>query len=113
MWVYDPREVAKVPASARGHIRAPGETAARTFEMLDEGKSVREIVIELREMPVFIEELKEKWKDSGGADLVINPAAYERITQLVGKFKTVTELVVRLEQNAAIVAAAQQKLDAK
>lgn len=98
VYIYDPKEVAQVPRY-RGltAVRSPGEVAARCFELCDEGKSIREIVIELRESPDLIIGLREKWFDTGGADLVINPLARERLTAVVGPFKTVGELVDRIE----------------
>ena len=97
--VYDPDELAKMP---RRHKQLPaneaGELAARVFEFLDEGKSVREIVIQTRETPARIEDLRQQWLDGGGADLVISKEAraeYERIT---GKpFRSVSELVQSIQ----------------
>lgn len=98
VYIYDPKEVAQVPRyRGLAAVRSPGEVAARCFELCDEGKSIREIVIELRESPDLIMGLREKWFDTGGADLVINPLARERLEVIVGPFKTVAELVERLE----------------
>lgn len=105
VYVYDPKELARVPRTSRGtDFRSPGEVAARCFELLDHGKSVREIVIELREMPEKIVELREKWHDHGGADRIVTPPAWERLTALVGPFGNIAELVTRVEQAVAKVA---------
>lgn len=113
VWVYDPNELAAVSRKHRGgyDIRPPGEVAARCFELLDHGKSVREIVIELREMPEKIVELKEKWHDHGGADRVLSPPAWERLAILVGPFANIAELVARVEQLAAKVAGVAQPIE--
>ena len=96
-YIYDPKEVATVPRHTRHtNARDPGETAARCFELLELGKPLYQIVIELRETPDTIRELHEKWSNMGGADLVISPAAWERLGKLVGPFVSVSELVERV-----------------
>lgn len=93
-FIYDPREVAKIPRRDRlTNIRAPGETAARCFELLDAGKTVKQIIVELRETPEQIIALREKWLDTGGADLVISPEAKDVLQAHVGSFTNVAELV--------------------
>lgn len=96
--VYDPKEVANVPTVYRTSVRSPGEMAARAFEMFDQGKSIREVVIELREMPQVVDDLKLRWTDSGGSDRVITPEAWDHLTKIVGPFSTVTELVERIDK---------------
>lgn len=98
MYVYDPREVMKIPRTDRALIvRTPGEVAARAFELMDHGKTMREIVIDLREDPDKVRELKERWLDMGGSERVIAPPAWHRLEELVGPFGSVTELVERIE----------------
>lgn len=92
--VIDPNELCRVPRRHRTPIpNEAGELTARVFEALDDGKSVREIVIQVRDTVVKVEELKEQWLDTGGADLVVAKAAKERLEALFGPFKTVSELV--------------------
>jgi hypothetical protein len=94
-WLYKPAELAAMPRSNRfaRRIRSEGEVAARAFELFNEGKTIREIVIALREEPSKIETLKEQWENSGGADIVINDAARKALESVVGQFKGVSELV--------------------
>lgn len=91
-FVYDPQELASIPPNLR-RTRPPGETCARCFELLDQGKTVREIVIELRESSELVIELREKWYDAGGADRVITPYAWEQIEKIVGPFGSIAELL--------------------
>lgn len=99
MLVYSPQELQKLanrmnrPAVSQ---RDTGEVTARAFELFDEGRSVREIVRELRLTVEAVRELHEKWGDTGGADVVISPNAKDALEKIVGPFKTVTDLVERL-----------------
>lgn len=98
MLVYDPKELAELPARKPGGpreaIREPGEQAARVFEMLREGRELDEIVIEMRETPERIDYLNERWLEQTKARYVITPEAKKAFEQLVGTpFKDVTELV--------------------
>lgn len=103
MLVYDPKELAELPAKKPGGpreaIREPGEQAARVFEMLREGRELDEIVIEMRETPERIDYLHERWLEQTKARYVITPEAKKAFEQLVGAtFKDVTELVELLAQ---------------
>jgi len=92
--IYDPKEVARVPRRDRmTAIRTPGETVARCFELFDLGKSIREVVIEMREMPDVIETYREKYLDAGGSARVITPHAWEIIAGVVGPFESVADLI--------------------
>lgn len=97
MYVYDPKELAKIPLRDRSSLRSPGELAARAFEMFDEGKNIREIVIALRELPNTIEDLKLQWDGMGGSDRVITPLAWEKLASMVGNFTSVADLIKRIE----------------
>jgi len=101
-WVYDPKELVKLrrPEVAM-RSREPGETAARAFELFQDGKSDAEVVIALRESPDNVDSLREKWLYMGGAKLVINPAGRRALEELVGPFKDVAELVERVSALAA------------
>ncbi len=96
--VYDPREVAKLPrrVGVEAYTLPAGEIAARAFELFEAGKTVREIVVELRETPDNVLILREKWLDAGGAELVLSPAAKEALEGELGAFETVAELVERV-----------------
>lgn len=97
--VYDPKELAEVALKyhqGRGN-RPAGELAARAYEMFDEGKTMREVVIALREAPPVLEELKQRWTDDGGAERIITPEAWDQLTKIVGPFRSVTDLVEKLE----------------
>jgi len=105
VYIYDPKEVARVPMKDRMvAIRTPGETCARCFELFDLGKSIREIVIEMREMPDVIETYKEKWLDAGGSDRVITPAAWEILAGVVGSFDSIADLIDRARALARLQA---------
>lgn len=94
--LYNPDELARMP---RRHKQLPaneaGELTARVFELLDEGKSVREIVIQTRETMPKIDEIREQWLDAGGCDLVIGKNAKAELERYIGTFRTVGELVQR------------------
>lgn len=97
MLVYDPKELAALPAKKPGGpreaVREPGEQAARVFELLREGRELDEIVIEMRETPERIDYLHERWLEQTKARYVITPEAKKAFEQIVGPFKDVTELV--------------------
>jgi hypothetical protein len=93
--VLDPSELCKVPRRHRTPIpNEAGELTARVFEMLDDGKSIREIVIQVRETVQKIGELREQWFDAGGADFVISKEARAEFERITGQpFRDVSELV--------------------
>jgi hypothetical protein len=106
VYVYDPAELAKIPTRDRSAVgRSPGEVAARVFELLDVGKSLREIVVEVRESPELVEQLRDKWTDMGGADRVITMAAWERLEAIIGPFGSVSDLIELVERAVAKPAA--------
>ena len=94
--VYDPEEVQKIRRySARPEAQESGETAARCFELFNEGKNVRSVVIELRLRPDLVKQLYASWEETGSAQesgLVITTAAKTELEALVGNFTTVEEL---------------------
>lgn len=93
--VYDPRELAKLPRGIGRSLVAknPGEIAARAFELFREGRSNEEVVIEVREEPDKVDDLRLKWLDAGGAHLVITPEAKITLEKIVGPFASVAEFV--------------------
>ena len=97
--VYDPHELKKLAVKLRRHVlqpRDPGEMAARAFELFREGKSMEDVVVELRMLPDQVRELHDKRLELGGGDLVIFPVAKEALEKVLGPFKDVTELVERV-----------------
>lgn len=97
--VYDPEELLKLPHPIQSApaVREPGETAARCFELFNQGMTVRETVIELRETPERVRALHETWLDTGGADLTITEGAKGILEQLIGPFSGVAELLSLIE----------------
>jgi hypothetical protein len=93
--VYDPKELAKLPRGVGRPFasRESGELNARAFEMFEQGKNNREIVIALRETSERIRELREMWLDDGGACLVISPEAKTLLENMVGSFEGIADLV--------------------
>ncbi len=102
VWVYDPRELAKVPSARRGRAKSipgdPGEVAARAFEMFDDGHDLRAVVTQLRETPGTVEDLHDQWLRMGGSEVVLHRVAREEIASLVGPFDGVAGLLERLRQ---------------
>ena len=101
--VYDPKQLLPLrrhSSPKREKIRDPGELAASCFELFDQGRTLREIVITLRETPEQIMELRESWLNAGGADLTINANGKEGFEKIVGKFSSVTELLLAVESLA-------------
>ena len=76
------------------------ETAASAFEMFEEGRSIREVVIKLRKAPERIEALHEQWLSCGGSELVLNAVAQRELADLVGSFDGVADLVQRVAEMA-------------
>lgn len=104
MLVYNPQELHKLGTRLNRPMiadRHPGEVTARAFGFFDEGRPEREVIRELRLTVDEVRELHEKWDAAGGADLVVSDNAQESLEKIVGPFKTVTELVERV--NAALV----------
>ena len=101
--VYDPEEVARLPRRERPSSgRSEGETTARAFELFRAGSTDEEVIIELRETVERIQELREKWLDATAAVWVISPVAREALEKHVGPFKSVTELVEKLQVKLAV-----------
>jgi hypothetical protein len=102
--VYDPHEVAGIPRRRTVRVpNDPGELAARAFELMEQGKSLREVVVDLREAPAKVAELHEQWLNLGGSDVVIGRAAADEIVGLVGPFDGVAGLIERLRETVALV----------
>ena len=94
VYVYDPREVAKLPARVHpAMVPSDGEIAARCFELFDEGRALREVVRAARVTPNKARELHDEWFDMGGCDIVINAAAKAALEDKLGPFEDVADLV--------------------
>jgi len=93
-----PHQAADQAAKEHQERQAAKELEARCFELFSQGKTNREVVIELRETSDRIRELRERWVDDGGADLVISDAAKKAFEQLLGPFRDVTELLERVTE---------------
>ena len=99
MLVYNPKEFPNLPlrnGSGQPGItaaREPGEQAARAFELLRQGWSLDEIVIELRETPDRVDYLNERWLEQTHSRHVVSSEAKKAFEQLVGPFEDVTELL--------------------
>lgn len=105
--VYDPNELTKLP---RGHgrpfaAREPGELEAQCFQLIEEGKSNREIVIALRMTSDKVREVRERWQNDGGTELLITCTAKDALETLLGPFQDVTDLI-------ALVTAMAEKTNA-
>lgn len=102
IWVYDPRELARVPNARRQRAQMmpgdKGEIAARAFELFDEGVSRREVVTRLRETPEAVEVLHDQWLRLGGVEIVLSKVARDEIARIVGPFDGVAGLVSRLRE---------------
>lgn len=97
VWVFDPREIARVPRRRTSSVpSSPGEIAARAFELFDEGRPDREVVTDLRETPQRVAELREQWMLGGGSEIVIGRVAAQEIARFIGPFDGVAGLVQRL-----------------
>lgn len=95
--VYDPKELVRfVPSRYVDRHRSPGETAALCFEAFGARKSIREIVIDLRETPDAVEALYQHWETGGGHKRVVTDTAWEALQQQLGPMDDVTDLVQRV-----------------
>lgn len=105
MLVYNPKELAELPAKKPGGprdaIRESGERAARAFELFRDSWELDAIVVELREDPDTIDQLHERWLDQTKARYVITVEAKKTLEELVGAFQSVTELVELIAKKLA------------
>lgn len=103
MLVYNPKELTKLRTrSGSGQpfvdAREPKEQSARAFELFRQGRTLDEIVIELREDPDRIDYLHERWLEQTKARYVISPEAKQVLEKRLGKFESVTELIELFER---------------
>jgi hypothetical protein len=113
--VYSPHELKRLASRMnRPGVVSPrhaGEMTARAFELLEEGRSGREIIRELRLTVEELRELREKWTDEGGADLIISPNAKEALEKIVGPFSDVTQLTERVTVELFITSGTKEALE--
>lgn len=98
VFVYCPAELARLPRKYRGTIPSEaGELAARVFELFEKGHPDRAIVLELRQTPQKINELRMEWLDGGGSHIVVAGEAKAAIAEMLGEdFGSVAELIAKL-----------------
>ena len=103
--VYDPKELSKLPRGVGRPFspREDGELTARCFELIEQGKTDREIIIQLRSTVDKMRELREHWINAGGASLMINNEAKNLLETMLGPFTSVTELVELVAAKLKIV----------
>lgn len=106
--LYDPSELARLPRKVRTPVNAGGEAAARAFEMFDLGTPLREVVIEVRELPERVRQWHEEWKLGGGAEVTVTGIQRDHLVQLVGDFKDVAGLIAKTRALVAELAAAKK-----
>jgi hypothetical protein len=95
--LYDPHELAPMGRRGRSPVPSgPGEAAARAFELFDAGRSLRQVVIDLRETPEKVSELHDQWHDLGGCEMVIGGTARAELERFLGPIRDVAELVKRV-----------------
>lgn len=92
--VYDPAAIIQLPRkSLRPVAKDPDEFAARAVELFEQGMNDRDIVMELRATFEKVAAARANWLDAGGACRVIMNEHADALTELVGPFETVAELV--------------------
>ena len=96
--VYSPRELTKIGRSRHGRKNPlktmdAGERTALAFEVLDEGGTLRDVVLRVRVTLPEAEKLHTAWLDAGGAELVLNRAARDELEVLVGSFTSIGEMI--------------------
>lgn len=95
-YYYDPDELRRVPRRANRFVgpHSPGEIAARVFELLRDGRTIAEVVIEVRVEPSVVEDLREQWMESNGRSLVVPERERDELERLLGgEAKNAAELV--------------------
>lgn len=101
--LYDPAELALMPRKYRNLPEHElGELTARVFELLDDGRNMKQIVIETREPVAKLESIREAWLDAGGSALVINAEAKSELERFCGPFETVGDLVALVSEKLGV-----------
>ena len=102
---YDATELAALPMlSKRDRYKPdPGEIAARIFELIREGMTNADIVIELRVEPAMVEDLRQQWFESVSTKMLViqerDRLELERL--LGGEIRDSGQLVAHVRERAA------------
>lgn len=112
--VYEPSEVHKLPRGrGRGSTpREATETESRSFELFNEGKTVRDVVIALRETSDRVREFHKKWLTDGVAHEQIQQHEKEREAhcfELFSQGNTVREVVIEMRETSDRVRALHER----
>lgn len=102
--LYKIEDVLKLPRKAPNPTpENPDELTARAFELFEQGKSIREVIILLRATKEKIDRIHEDWLDVGGAVLTISDPARKALEAELGAFASVEEMIdlVRARRTAA------------
>jgi len=96
--VYDPKEIQKLkgPELRSPTVRDPGEVAAICFERFNEGKTRRDVVIELKITPDHAQHLFTSW-EMIGRELTISQDARETLENRLGTFTGIEGLLTRVD----------------
>ena len=73
----------------------PDELTARAFELFEQGKSLREVIILLRATKDKIEKLHEDWLDVGGAAMILSDANRKALEAKFGPLESAEDLVAK------------------
>lgn len=103
--LYDPVELGRLPRRLAAQGPKPGEAAARAFELFDLGRPIREVVVEIRELPAQVREWHAEWQQCGGAAITVADVARDQLVALVGEFQDVAGLVERVRVTITELAA--------
>lgn len=107
--VYDPKEVQKLhrPETRSQSVRDPGEIAAHSFELFNQGKSRSDVVIELRILPDHAQQLYASWEEFREEDLTITQTLRERLEKSLGQFTSAEDLAARVETLVSMLGSLQ------
>jgi hypothetical protein len=97
--VYKIEDLLKLPRKdrARNAVHDPDELCARAFELFEKGKTIKQVVIELRASLLKIQELRSQWLEISEPLLEVDEESRQRLVQLLGPFEGAGELVTLVE----------------
>ena len=100
--MYRIEDVIKLPRKTPNATpNDPDELCARAFELFDQGKSLKQAVIELRASLQKITTLHEEWRDIGGVVLEIGDVAKRELVEIFGDFESAADLVMLARKRCA------------